>query len=131
MSISACSDLRSRPSIFLSPLLARFLSRKAETDLAAMADLISNAKPKSVLVMAGAGLSTPSGIPDFRSPGSGLYDNLTQYNLPYPEERKSICATGSGERGFRGLLVDPDPIALPELKKKLVSTLSSLIQTAV
>ena len=101
MSISAGSDLRSRPSIFLSsPPLARFLSRKAETDVAAMADLISNAKPKSVLVMAGAGLSTPSGIPDFRSPGSGLYDNLAQYNLPYPEARKSIFATGSGARGL-------------------------------
>lgn len=40
---------------------------------------------KSVLVMAGAGLSTASGIPDFRSPGTGLYYNLQQYNLPYPE----------------------------------------------
>lgn len=35
--------------------------------------------------MAGAGLSTPSGIPDFRSPKSGLYSNLEKYNLPYPE----------------------------------------------
>ncbi|RZF45043.1 hypothetical protein LSTR_LSTR002004 [Laodelphax striatellus] len=38
-----------------------------------------------VLVLTGAGLSTASGIPDFRSPGSGLYDNLEKYNLPYPE----------------------------------------------
>lgn len=60
--------------------------------------------------MVGAGISTPSGIPDFRygavpsdviphsvlqgsafrfclyrSPGSGLYNNLQQYNIPYPE----------------------------------------------
>ncbi|XP_069328004.1 NAD-dependent protein deacetylase sirtuin-3, mitochondrial isoform X2 [Eulemur rufifrons] len=35
--------------------------------------------------MVGAGISTPSGIPDFRSPGSGLYSNLQQYDIPYPE----------------------------------------------
>ena len=35
--------------------------------------------------MAGAGISTAAGIPDFRTPGSGLYDNLQKYNLPYPE----------------------------------------------
>ena len=35
--------------------------------------------------MAGAGISVSAGIPDFRSPGVGIYDNLKQYNLPYPE----------------------------------------------
>lgn len=39
----------------------------------------------NVVVMTGAGVSTPSGIPDFRTPGSGIYDNLKQYRLPYPE----------------------------------------------
>ncbi|EDO47672.1 predicted protein, partial [Nematostella vectensis] len=34
--------------------------------------------------MAGAGISTPSGIPDFRTPGTGLYDNLQEYNIPEP-----------------------------------------------
>jgi len=34
--------------------------------------------------MTGAGISTASGIPDFRSPGTGLYDNLQRYNLPEP-----------------------------------------------
>src|SRR5271168_4758236 len=52
--------------------------------------------------MAGAGVSTckfcfkklfyanltfcsAAGIPDFRSPTTGLYHNLEKYNLPYPE----------------------------------------------
>lgn len=35
-------------------------------------------------VLTGAGLSTAAGIPDFRSPGTGLYDNLAKYNLPQP-----------------------------------------------
>ena len=44
-------------------------SRKANTDVQEIAKQIAKAESKSVLVMAGAGLSTPSGIPDFRSPG--------------------------------------------------------------
>eukprot|EP00930_Biecheleria_cincta_P063349 TRINITY_DN4887_c0_g3_i1.p1 TRINITY_DN4887_c0_g3~~TRINITY_DN4887_c0_g3_i1.p1 ORF type:complete len:650 (-),score=134.53 TRINITY_DN4887_c0_g3_i1:458-2407(-) len=39
----------------------------------------------NVVVMVGAGASTSCGIPDFRSPGTGLYDNLQKYNLPRPE----------------------------------------------
>jgi len=35
--------------------------------------------------MAGAGISVSVGIPDFRTPGTGLYDNLQKYDLPSPE----------------------------------------------
>lgn len=38
-----------------------------------------------IVTMVGAGVSTSAGIPDFRSPKSGLYDNLAKYNLPFPE----------------------------------------------
>ncbi|KAK9704263.1 Sir2 family [Popillia japonica] len=39
----------------------------------------------NIIVMAGAGISTTAGIPDFRSPVSGLYHNLQKYNLPHPQ----------------------------------------------
>jgi NAD-dependent SIR2 family protein deacetylase len=40
---------------------------------------------KNIIVMTGAGISVAAGIPDFRTPGTGLYSNLQKYNLPYPE----------------------------------------------
>lgn len=42
-------------------------------------------RAKNIVVLVGAGISTPSGIPDFRTPGTGLYDNLRQYNIPDPQ----------------------------------------------
>ncbi|XP_049677329.1 NAD-dependent protein deacetylase sirtuin-3, mitochondrial isoform X2 [Accipiter gentilis] len=58
---------------------------KQKLTLQDVAELIQKKECRRVVVMAGAGISTPSGIPDFRSPGSGLYSNLEQYNIPYPE----------------------------------------------
>jgi Sir2 family len=48
-----------------------------------IATLIQEAK--NILVLSGAGVSVAAGIPDFRTPGTGLYDNLQKYNLPYAE----------------------------------------------
>ncbi|KAJ9435869.1 NAD-dependent protein deacetylase hst2-1, partial [Diplonema papillatum] len=43
---------------------------------------------KNVVVCVGAGASVAAGIPDFRTPGKGLYSNerLREYNVPKPED---------------------------------------------
>jgi len=46
---------------------------------------LKEGKFKKILVMTGAGISVSAGIPDFRSPKTGVYDNLKDYNLPTPE----------------------------------------------
>ncbi|XP_078537408.1 NAD-dependent protein deacetylase sirtuin-3, mitochondrial isoform X1 [Lissotriton helveticus] len=58
---------------------------KERMSLRKVAKLLRERQYQRVVVMVGAGISTPSGIPDFRSPESGLYSNLQRYNLPYPE----------------------------------------------
>ena len=54
-------------------------------DLERFAGHLNSAARRSVIVLLGAGASVSAGIPDFRSPGTGLYDNLEKYNLPYAE----------------------------------------------
>uniref|UniRef100_A0A665VQ46 NAD-dependent protein deacetylase n=1 Tax=Echeneis naucrates TaxID=173247 RepID=A0A665VQ46_ECHNA len=56
-----------------------------ELTLDGVAQYIKSGKCKNIICMVGAGISTSAGIPDFRSPGTGLYANLQKYNLPYPE----------------------------------------------
>ncbi|THD19435.1 NAD-dependent protein deacetylase sirtuin-3 mitochondrial [Fasciola hepatica] len=53
--------------------------------IARVVDYIKEKDVKRIVVLAGAGISTASGIPDFRTPGSGLYDNLARFDLPWPE----------------------------------------------
>ncbi|KAF9561114.1 NAD-dependent protein deacetylase sirtuin-2 [Mortierella alpina] len=56
-----------------------------DNTLESVAEFINETKPKNIIVMTGAGISTAAGIKDFRSPGTGLYDDLERFNLPYPE----------------------------------------------
>ena len=50
-----------------------------------MLPCLVNLVVQNIVVVMGAGASVSAGIPDFRTPGTGLYDNLEKYNLPRPE----------------------------------------------
>jgi NAD-dependent SIR2 family protein deacetylase len=69
----------------LADAIGSNLSVSENDSLRAVAALIEKHKAKKIMVLAGAGVSVAAGIPDFRTPGTGLYDNLQKYNLPFPE----------------------------------------------
>jgi NAD-dependent SIR2 family protein deacetylase len=62
----------------LATITATIKMTKSETSniLSEMAEYILSPECKSILVLIGAGASVASGIPDFRSPGTGLYATL-------------------------------------------------------
>ena len=56
-----------------------------ELTLEGIAEYVKSGKAKHVVICQGAGISCAAGIPDFRTPGTGLYSQLEKYKLPYPE----------------------------------------------
>jgi len=60
-------------------------SKKVKFTREELVDGLKNKTFKKVILLTGAGISVSAGIPDFRSPGTGLYANLQKYKLPEPE----------------------------------------------
>ena len=56
-----------------------------------LAELIRDAK--SVVALTGAGISVPSGIPDFRSPGTGLWENVNPMEVAHIDAFRRDPAT--------------------------------------
>ncbi|KAH9936341.1 DHS-like NAD/FAD-binding domain-containing protein [Fomitopsis serialis] len=75
-------------------------------DLASVAKYMKSSACKNVFTMLGAGISTSAGIPDFRSPETGLYANLARLNLPHPEAVFEINYFRDNPRAFYTLAHD-------------------------
>ncbi|KAK0628235.1 DHS-like NAD/FAD-binding domain-containing protein [Bombardia bombarda] len=80
-----------------------------ERSLDAVAHLIKSGKARRVVVMTGAGISTAAGIPDFRSPETGLYANLAALDLPEPEAVFDLVFFKQNPRPFYVLAKDLYP----------------------
>jgi len=80
--IAALSKVLDGVSIAPKPSLKEVTAPDSIKNVAA---LLSSKKYKNIVILTGAGVSCNAGKPDFRTPGTGLYDNLQKYNLPFPE----------------------------------------------
>ncbi|KAI1931968.1 Sir2 histone deacetylase Hst2 [Ophidiomyces ophidiicola] len=68
-----------------------------------LAKYIEEKNVRKIVVMVGAGISTAAGIPDFRSPDTGLYANLDRLNLPAPEAVFSLDFFRTNPKPFYAL----------------------------
>ncbi|KAL1961840.1 hypothetical protein VTN77DRAFT_1009 [Rasamsonia byssochlamydoides] len=78
----------------------RVLERR---DVESLAKYILEKDVRKIVVMIGAGVSTSAGIPDFRSPETGLYSNLAHLDLPNPEAVFDISFFRDNPRPFYAL----------------------------
>lgn len=77
--------------------------------LEGVAKYIKERNIRKIVVMTGAGISTSAGIPDFRSPDTGLYANLARLDLPDPEAVFDISYFRKNPRPFYALAKEMYP----------------------
>lgn len=60
---------------------------RGKPNLASLCCKLKEGNYHKVIVLTGAGISVSAGIPDFRSPGSGLYEtlDLQRFQVPSPQ----------------------------------------------
>lgn len=79
-----------------------------ECSIQAVADYILAKDVRNILVLTGAGVSVAAGIPDFRSPTTGLYAQLDKYELDDPSEAFSMDLLRENPRIFYTIAKDMD-----------------------
>ncbi|KAJ9318959.1 hypothetical protein DTO271D3_547 [Paecilomyces variotii] len=72
-------------------------------NIESVAKYIEENNVRRIVVMCGAGISTSAGIPDFRSPDTGIYSNLAHLDLPDPEAVFDISFFRQNPRPFYAL----------------------------
>uniref|UniRef100_A0A0N4ZDP0 NAD-dependent protein deacetylase n=1 Tax=Parastrongyloides trichosuri TaxID=131310 RepID=A0A0N4ZDP0_PARTI len=93
------SDVITGNNIHLEEDAPPVQKKLSELTLEGIANYIKKESPK-ICFMVGAGISTSAGIPDFRTPGTGLYDNLGKYKLDDPQDIFDLSCFDEDPRPF-------------------------------
>eukprot|EP01095_Lingulamoeba_sp_RSL-Kostka_P005678 TRINITY_DN1719_c0_g1_i1.p1 TRINITY_DN1719_c0_g1~~TRINITY_DN1719_c0_g1_i1.p1 ORF type:complete len:327 (-),score=102.03 TRINITY_DN1719_c0_g1_i1:125-1105(-) len=95
----------------------------SDHNLKHLVDFVKSDDCKNIVYLTGAGLSVAASIPDFRSPGSGLYSQLAKYDLPFPEAIFTLDYLKTEPRPFfkvcREMLFSPKEMTLEEVKQDI------------